>query len=110
MRMSQEKNENESNIENNLIQRYKEIDEAYPNYFLKLNTIFKNITEDSRLDVKNVHQAYIQNRVKKNKILLKIFVKNAVNLMAKDSNGKEFFKDETSQIRSKILPVQKDCI
>ena len=69
--------------------RYEEIEKAFPNYFLKLNTIFKNITEDSKLDVKAVHQDYIQSKVKKTKIRLKIFIKNAINLMAKDSNGKK---------------------
>jgi len=89
MRPNLDKNKTESNIEHDLTNRYEEIEKAFPNYFLKLNTIFKNITEDSKLDVKAVHQDYIQSKVKKTKIRLKIFIKNAINLMAKDSNGKK---------------------
>jgi hypothetical protein len=88
-RPSLEKNKIENNIEHDLTSRYEEIEKTFPNYFLKLNTIFKNITEDSKLDVKAVHQDYIQSKVKKTKIRLKIFIKNAINLMAKDSNGKK---------------------
>ena len=67
--------------------RYQEIEEAYPNYFLKLNDLFRQITSDSKNDAKLVQQDYIQNKVKKTKIKLKIFIKKAVNLVAKDSNG-----------------------
>ena len=78
-------------METELNMRYQEIEEAYPNYFLKLNSLFKDITSDSKNDAKIVQQDYIQNKIKKTKIKLKIFIKQAMNLIAKDSNGKNDF-------------------
>ena len=74
-------------IEKRLAVRYEEVDRAYPFYFQKLKKLFKYVTSDMESDIKLVQKDYIDNNVKKIKTKLRIFVKNACTLIAKDSNG-----------------------
>ena len=67
--------------------RYQDICRAYPSYFTKLDNIFKHLTDDTKKDIKKIQDDYLNKNVKQMKTKLKIFVKSASNLIAKDSCG-----------------------
>jgi hypothetical protein len=74
-------------LQHQLATRYEDLNTTFPNYFIKLKDLFSDISNDTKNDVKLVQQHFYQQTVKQIKTKLKIFVKNAVNLVAADSCG-----------------------
>lgn len=74
-------------LQHQLASRYEDLNTTFPNYFSKLKDLFSELSHDTKTDVKLVQQHFYQQTVKQIKTKLRIFVKNAVNLVAADSCG-----------------------
>lgn len=77
----------ESIFQNEITKRHNEIERSYPSYLNKIRNTFKIDATEFKNDIKRVQQNYLNRTEKQIKTRLRIFVKNACDLLAKDSCG-----------------------
>jgi hypothetical protein len=74
-------------LQHHLATRYEDLNTTFPNYFVKLKELFSDLSNETKTDIKLVQQHFYQQTVKQIKTRLRIFVKNAINLVAADNCG-----------------------